>query len=138
MTLLIQKEVAQKICDSEDAGILTILVGLFGSPAYIMTVRPSAFLPPPKVDSAILHIECFKKPIAGPEVIESVFKLTKIAFGQRRKMLRNSLGAFYGGLERLLSLGIDPKRRPQTLSVQEWIALAQMDNGKLTMDNEES
>jgi len=126
LTLLIQREVAERICDAEDAGMLTILVGLFGKPKIMARVPPSAFLPPPKVDSAVLHIECFERPLADATTVEQLFKLTKIAFGQKRKMLRNTLGAFYGGLERLAALHIEPTRRPQTLSVEEWIALARV------------
>lgn len=135
LTLLIQREVAEKIARPyeiferknvwDNAGILTILVGLFGRPHIVRAVPTSAFLPPPKVESAILHIDCFPEPIAGREIIEEVFRLTKIAFAGRRKMLRNTLGAFPDLAERLLRLKIDPKRRPQTLSVQEWVALAE-------------
>jgi 16S rRNA (adenine1518-N6/adenine1519-N6)-dimethyltransferase len=124
LTLLIQREVAEKICDAKDAGMLTILVALFGKPNLVTTVPPDSFLPPPKVDSAILHITCFTKPLAEPEIIDRIFRLTKIAFGQKRKMLRNTLGAFQGGMERLAGLGIAQDRRPQTLSIEEWIALA--------------
>jgi len=124
LTLLIQREVAERICDMKDAGMLTILVGLFGKPAIVARVPPAAFLPPPKVDSAVLHIECFERPLADTKTIEQLFRLTKIGFGQKRKMLRNTLGAFHGGLERLAGLHIEPTRRPQTLSVEEWIALA--------------
>jgi len=124
LTLLIQREVAERICDMKDAGMLTILVGLFGKPTITARVPPAAFLPPPKVDSAVLHIECFERPLADSKTIEQLFRLTKIGFGQKRKMLRNTLGAFHGGLERLAGLHIEPTRRPQTLSVEEWIALA--------------
>ena len=124
LTLLVQREVAERICDMKDAGMLTILVGLFGTPKIVARVPPAAFLPPPKVDSAVLHIECFSAPLADTKTIEQLFKLTKIAFGQKRKMLRNTLGTFQGGLERLAGLHIEPTRRPQTLSVAEWIALA--------------
>lgn len=126
LTLLIQREVAERICDAKDASMLTILVGLFGKPKIMARVPPSAFLPPPKVDSAVLHIECFERPLADAATIEQLFKLTKIAFGQKRKMLRNTLGSFQGGLERLAGLHIEPTRRPQTLSVEEWIALARV------------
>ncbi|MDD5623641.1 MAG: 16S rRNA (adenine(1518)-N(6)/adenine(1519)-N(6))-dimethyltransferase RsmA [Candidatus Peribacteraceae bacterium] len=124
LTLLIQREVAEKICDREDAGILTILVGLFGKPRIAGLVPPEAFLPPPKVDSAILHIECFGEPLTGREIMERIFKLVKIGFGQKRKMLSNTIGRFSWGMELLERASIDPKRRPQTLSVEEWIALA--------------
>ncbi len=105
-------------------GMLSILVGLFGTPRYICTVHSGAFLPPPKVDSAILHVECFPSPLAGKDVIDRIFTLTKAGFGQKRKMLRNTLGKLPEGMEKLQKAGIDPERRPQTLSVPEWIALA--------------
>ncbi|MDD4319917.1 MAG: 16S rRNA (adenine(1518)-N(6)/adenine(1519)-N(6))-dimethyltransferase RsmA [Candidatus Peribacteraceae bacterium] len=127
LTLLIQKEVARKICDKEDAGMLTVLVNLFGTPRYVVDVPADAFLPPPQVDSAVLHIDCFAAPLADPATIERVFSLTKLAFGQRRKMLRNTIGSLPEGMERLAEVQIEPTRRPQTLSVQEWIALAKTD-----------
>ena len=125
ITLLIQKEVAEKICDTKSAGILTILVNLFGKPQLITTVPPESFLPPPKVNSAVLHIECFDEPLTDKENLEEIFRLTKIAFGQKRKMLRKTIGAFQGGMERLSAADIDEKRRPQELSVEEWVRLAQ-------------
>lgn len=126
LTLLMQREVAEKICDAKDRGMLTILVGLFGSPKIIRNVSPKCFLPPPAVDSAVLHIQCLKKPLADPVTIEEVFRLVKIAFSQKRKMLRNTFGPFPDLMERLSALQIDKKRRPQTLSVEEWIALAKV------------
>ncbi|MFA6523654.1 MAG: 16S rRNA (adenine(1518)-N(6)/adenine(1519)-N(6))-dimethyltransferase RsmA [Candidatus Peribacteraceae bacterium] len=123
MTILIQKEVAQTICNG--GGILTILVKLFGKPSYVADVPAEAFLPPPKVDSAVLHIDCFEKPLTDPATIDRIFSLTKTAFGQKRKMLRNTLGQMPDGMEKLKGVGIDPERRPQTLSVEEWIKLAQ-------------
>jgi len=125
MTLLIQREVAEKICDAQNAGILTILVGLFGKPEIITIVPPDSFLPPPKVDSAILHISCFPQPRAQAPVLAQVFRLTKLAFSQKRKMLRNTLGSSSDGMEHLERASIDPARRPQTLSVEEWIRLAE-------------
>lgn len=125
MTLLIQKEVAEKICDTKSAGMLTILVNLFGEPELITAVPPKNFLPPPKVDSAVLHIKCYSKPRADKETLEEIFRLTKIAFGQKRKMLRKTIGGFLGGMERLSAAAIDEKRRPQELSIDEWVRLAQ-------------
>lgn len=124
MTLLIQREVADRICDEENAGILTIIVRLFGTPKKICNVPPKAFLPPPKVDSAVIHIDCFDKPLVDRETLEEVIKLTKIGFSMKRKMLRNSFSTFDGGIDLLSSLGIEQTRRPQTLSVEEWIAIA--------------
>lgn len=124
LTLLIQREVAEKICDAKNAGLLTILVALFGAPRIVTNVPPEAFLPPPRVDSAVLQIDCFDTPLTDKKTIDALFRLVKTAFGQKRKILRNTLGAFHGVMERLSGLGIEQTRRPQTLSVQEWIALA--------------
>jgi len=124
MTLLIQREVAEKICDTKDYGLLTILVGLFVKPKLIKIVPPESFLPPPKVESAILHIDCFDKPVADNKTIEKVFRLTKLGFSQKRKMLRNTVGSLDRGMEMLKEAGIDPERRPQMLSIEEWIKLA--------------
>lgn len=124
MTLLIQREVAEKICDQKDHGLLTILVSLFGTPRVIRIVHPGAFIPPPKVDSAVLHIECFKEPKADPQTIDELFRLTKAAFSQKRKMLRNTIGEMEKGMDRLKEAGIDATRRPQTLTIEEWIRLA--------------
>jgi 16S rRNA (adenine1518-N6/adenine1519-N6)-dimethyltransferase len=125
LTLLIQREVAEKICDTTDAGILTIVVALFGKPRIVVNVPPKAFLPPPKVDSAVLHIDCFSEPLTDPATMERVFMLTKHGFSQKRKMLRNTLGSLPSGMEMMEALHIEPTRRPQTLSIHEWIQLAQ-------------
>lgn len=124
LTLLIQREVAEKICDPDHASLLTILVALFGKPTLVGIVKPSAFLPPPAVDSAVLHIESFEKPLADANTIEAIFTLTKLAFGGKRKMIRNTLGSLPGGKELLEDCGILGERRPDTLDVEEWIDLA--------------
>lgn len=130
MTLLLQKEVAEKICEKKHAGLLTILVGLFGEAELVRAVPASAFLPPPKVDSAVLHVRCFPAPLAGGETLETIFSMAKAAFAQKRKMLSNSIGQLPEGLALLHSAGIDPQRRPETLTVSEWIALARSRAGK--------
>ncbi len=124
LTLLIQREVAEKICDIENAGMLTVVVGLFGEPEVVIRVPPRSFVPPPAVDSAVLHIRCFKEPKASPAIIEEVFRLTRVCFGQKRKMLRNSLGTLPEGPILLEKTGIDATRRPEHLAIDEWIALA--------------
>jgi len=124
MTLLIQKEVADRICDTKSESLLSITVKLFGEPHKVCNVPPAAFLPPPKVDSAVIHIECFKEPLVDKNTIDRVIKFAKIGFSMKRKMLRNSFVTFPGGLELLSTAGIEETRRPQTLSVHEWIAVA--------------
>ncbi len=129
MTLLIQREVAEKICDTESAGMLTILVALFGEPSIIQIVGKNAFLPPPEVESAVLHIKSHPTPLADAETIDAIFRLTKLGFGQKRKMLRNTLGSLPDGMELLKTHSIDPTRRPETLTIEEWIALAKARRG---------
>ena len=87
-----------------------------------MTVNRSAFVPPPKVTSAVVHIE----PTAQPEGVDPsvIERLTEAAFGQRRKMLRSSLKAVTGAAEAAESLAIDLQRRAETVSIGEWVKLA--------------
>lgn len=123
ITILIQKEVAEKICGQE-RGILTVLVELFGTATYVRSVPPGAFLPPPKVDSAIVHIRTHETPLADAATLDAVFRLTSAAFAGRRKMLRRTLGKFHQTAEWFQEASIDPERRPETLSVHEWVSLA--------------
>lgn len=127
LTLLVQREVAEKICASKRGSartILSILVELFGEPSYVRAVPPGAFLPSPQVDSAIIHIACHRTPKAEGEVLDAVLRLSSLAFGKKRKMLRRSIGKFHGGMELLEMASIEPERRPETLTVDEWVALA--------------
>jgi len=126
LTILIQREVADKIVDTEDAGILTILVSLFGKATMVPHVSPGSFVPPPKVDSAVIHIECFAQPLGSPAEIEKTIWLLKTAFAGKRKMLSNTLGKLPEGKEKLAAAHIDLSRRPQTLKTEEWLALARL------------
>ncbi|MBU1954135.1 16S rRNA (adenine(1518)-N(6)/adenine(1519)-N(6))-dimethyltransferase, partial [Patescibacteria group bacterium] len=121
---LVQKEVAQKICAGEnDQSILSLNVQIFGKPEIIATVGPANFFPAPKVDSAILKIEVYEKPLITNLKLFS--QISRIAFAQRRKTLGNTIKNFTRAnreeTEKLLkSINIDPSRRPQTLSIAEW------------------
>jgi 16S rRNA (adenine1518-N6/adenine1519-N6)-dimethyltransferase len=87
-----------------------------------MKVHRSAFTPPPKVMSAIVHIEPSEQPAGvSAAVLE---RLTEAAFGQRRKMLRQSLKAVPGAVDALDELGIDSARRAETIAVADFVALA--------------
>jgi 16S rRNA (adenine1518-N6/adenine1519-N6)-dimethyltransferase len=123
LTLLIQKEVAQTICAPTTESILSLLVQLFGRPEIICTVPPSCFLPPPKVDSAVLHISHVKAPFEDLSRVHSILKLAKHAMSNRRKMLRNTIGSLQGGMAALKRACIDPVRRPESLTASEWILL---------------
>ena len=125
LTLMFQKEVAERIvaqAGSDAYGRLSIAAQWRSRPRIAMTVGRSAFVPPPKVTSAVVHIV----PAAQPEgVVPRVLeRLTEAAFGQRRKMLRSSLKQMPGALDAAQLLGIDVERRAETLSVEEWMKLA--------------
>jgi 16S rRNA (adenine1518-N6/adenine1519-N6)-dimethyltransferase len=125
LTLMFQKEVAERIVaapGSDAYGRLSIAAQWRSRPRIAMRVNRSAFVPPPKVTSAVVHIV----PIAQPQGVDPrvVERLTEAAFGQRRKMLRSSLKQLPGALEAAESLGIDLQRRAETLSVEEWMKLA--------------
>ena len=125
LTLMFQREVAERIVaapDSEHYGRLAVAAQWRAAPRIAMAVHRSAFTPPPKVASAVVHVVPAEQPPGvNPQVLE---RLTAAAFGQRRKMLRQSLKAVPGALDALPALGIAPERRAETVSVPEWVALA--------------
>ena len=125
LTLMFQKEVAARIVanpGSDAYGRLSIAAQWRSRPSIAMTVNRSAFVPPPKVTSAVVHIVPGPAPEGvDPRIIEQV---TESAFGQRRKMLRSSLKAMPGALDALQRLGIDSERRAETLSVEGYVNLA--------------
>ena len=125
LTLMFQKEVAERIVaqpGSDAFGRLSVAAQWRSRPRIAMIVNRSAFVPPPKVTSAVVHVTPVQQPQdVSPKVME---RLTEAAFGQRRKMLRSSLKGFPGALEALELLGIDTRRRAETLGVDEWVKLA--------------
>lgn len=123
LTLLLQREVAENICAKGSDSILTVLTHLFGIPRLLRLVPPDAFVPPPKVDSAVIHIRCFEKPIVDKDTACKILALAKHAMSKRRKMLKHSVGSLPGGMEALAKVDIDPSRRPQTLLTDEWVKL---------------
>lgn len=125
LTLMFQKEVAERIVAAPGTGAygrLAVLAQWRSSARIAMPVHRSAFTPPPKVMSAVVHIVPGEEP-AGVK-LAVLEKLTGAAFGQRRKMLRQSLKSVPGAVEAAESIGIDPTRRAETVSVDEFVALA--------------
>lgn len=123
LTLMFQQEVAQRIvatpADPSAYGRLAVLAQWRSTPKLALKVHRSAFTPPPKVMSAIIHVTPAEMP-AGVSA-RMLERVTEAAFGQRRKMLRQSLKGLPGALEALERLGIDPQRRAETLSVAEFV-----------------
>lgn len=125
LTLMFQQEVAQRIVaapGSSTYGRLSILAQWRSTARIAMKVHRSAFTPPPKVMSAIVHVT----PAEAPQGVSArmLERVTEAAFGQRRKMLRQSMKGLPGSLEALETLGIDSTRRAETLTVAEFVAIA--------------
>lgn len=133
LVVTVQREVAQRITAAPGAmSLLAVSVQLYGRPQRVARIPAAAFHPPPKVDSAAVRIDVYP-PGERPVRVEDpgwFFQVARAGFGQRRKQLRNSLsaglhlpaGQVEGALERA---GIDPRRRAETLSLEDWAALAQ-------------
>ena len=124
LTLMFQKEVGERIVASEDDdhyGRLGVLAGWRTHSRMAFDIPPQAFTPPPKVTSTVVHLTPNETPI--PCSVANLEKVTQAAFGQRRKMLRQSLKPI-GGESLLTKAGIDPARRAETLSVEEFCRLA--------------
>lgn len=114
MTLLVQLEVAEKICTLDPKmTILSLQIALFGKATLVAKVPSTHFHPQPKVDSAIIHIEI--TPQASDEEAAKILKTAKRAFSQRRKKLSNTMPELKNA-----NCPIDLNRRPETLSIDEW------------------
>ncbi|EQB10653.1 16S rRNA (adenine(1518)-N(6)/adenine(1519)-N(6))-dimethyltransferase RsmA [Sphingobium lactosutens] len=125
LTLMFQMEVAERIVakpGTDHYGRLAVLSQWRSDARIAMKVHRSAFTPPPKVMSAVVHIT--PKPAPEGVQLKMLERLTAAAFGQRRKMIRQSLKALPGALEALVAEGIDPQRRAETVSVEEFVAVA--------------
>jgi 16S rRNA (adenine1518-N6/adenine1519-N6)-dimethyltransferase len=126
LTLTIQKEVAERICaGAGQYSLLALSVQVYGHPRIAGKIPAGAFYPVPKVDSAIVRVDVYDYPLIQREKLDSFFQLTKAGFSQKRKTLRNSLAGGMGwGKEKaeavLLKADIDPQRRAQTLTIEEW------------------
>jgi 16S rRNA (adenine1518-N6/adenine1519-N6)-dimethyltransferase len=124
MTLMFQREVAERIVASpgSDAyGRLGVLAGWRTEASIAFDVPAQAFTPPPKVTSSVVHLVPRAMPLSAD--VKRLARVTEAAFGQRRKMLRQSVKSL-GGEALLNSVGIDPTRRAETLSIAEFIQLA--------------
>ncbi len=130
MVLTVQKEVAERIVAvPNDMNLLALSVQVYGKPHIAAILPASAFIPSPQVDSAIVRIDIDHKLRFPPVILERFFRLAKAGFSQKRKTLRNSISGGLGctpaqAADLLSSAGIDPNRRAETLSLEEWESLA--------------
>jgi 16S rRNA (adenine1518-N6/adenine1519-N6)-dimethyltransferase len=128
ITITLQKEVAARVVagpGGKEYGVLSLMVQYYGKPELKFIVPRGAFRPVPKVDSALVHIELYERPPVSVKDEKLLFRVIKTAFSQRRKMLANSLKPMSDGIkEKLLLAGIEPTRRPETLTLEEFARLA--------------
>lgn len=125
LTLMFQQEVAERICaapDTEGYGRLSVLAQWLGTTEMRLRVPPEAFVPPPRVWSAVVVLTPHPTQ-PSPSLFQSMERVTAAAFGQRRKMLRGSLKSI-GGESLLVRAGIDGARRAETLTISEFHTLA--------------
>jgi len=126
IVLTIQKEVAERICAGPGAmSLLALSVQVYGQPHIAAHISAGAFYPAPKVDSSVLVVDIYPIPLVPTNLLEIFFLLIKAGFSQKRKKLRNSLSAGMrlstAATEELLRTAeIDPQRRAETLSLEEW------------------
>lgn len=133
MVVTVQREVAERIvAGPERMSLLAVSVHFYGRPRIVARIAAGAFYPRPKVDSAVIRIDVCEQPtvsLPGGLAEADFFRVVRAGFGQKRKTLRNSLS---GGLAlapvcvetALEQANVDPRRRAETLSLQEWAAVA--------------
>jgi len=147
LVVTVQREVAERIVAMPpDMSLLAVSVQFYGRPSLVARIPAGAFYPPPKVDSAVVRIDVLGEPavslgeasaspegdlceVSGPGVsVADFFRVVRAGFGHKRKTLRNALSAGLGLApacveQALVQAGIDPRRRAETLSLQEWADL---------------
>jgi len=132
MVLTVQKEVADRICAPPGKmSLLSLSVQYFGTPVIVGQIPAEAFYPVPKVDSAIVKVDLRNAAARNAGEAGRLFRVARAGFSQKRKMLRNTLSAGFAlppkDVESFLDrAGVDPKRRAETLAVDEWIKLTEV------------
>jgi len=126
LVIMVQREVAERmVATAGDLSLLGVSVQFYGHPRIVARVPAESFLPPPEVDSAIVRIDVYAQPAVNIANRDRFFRIVRAGFAQKRKQLHNALAAGFGlradeaksWLERA---GIDPQRRAETLSLEDW------------------
>jgi 16S rRNA (adenine1518-N6/adenine1519-N6)-dimethyltransferase len=129
MVVMVQKEVAETIAAGVgDRSVLSVAVQFYGKPNIVVDVPAASFYPPPEVDSAVVKIDIYKKPPVAVDNVAGFFKLVRAGFTAARKQVANSLAQGLGlpkedVLNLLKKTKIDPQRRAETFTLEEWAAL---------------
>lgn len=131
MTVMVQREVAERMtAEPGSMSLLGLATDLYADASIEMIVPPEVFLPPPKVESAVVRMNTRPELRGTSQVRERMFELATMAFQRKRKTLSNGLSMGLGRPKAeldatLIGLNIDPMRRPQTLGVDEWLKIAE-------------
>lgn len=126
MHFMLQKEVVQRILaqpGDKHYGRLSVMIQYYCQVKKLLTVKPGAFQPPPKVDSAVIHLVPHRTPPWQANNIPLFSEIVRLAFSHRRKMLQNNLGKLLT-TEQFQSLNINPKLRPEQLSVSDYVKIS--------------
>lgn len=127
--LMVQKEVAEKICNPQEKdvkrSILSIAVEVYAEAKYGFTVDRTCFSPAPGVDSAVMRLDIRPAPLVPKEMQRDFFTVVNAGFSEKRKKIGNVLPKFFGVGKPDIMGSIDPDRRAETLSIDEWIELTQ-------------
>ncbi len=130
VVVTVQREVAERLVATPgDMSLLAVSVQFYGQPRIALRLGAGAFWPRPDVDSAVVRIDVYERPPVDVADEALFFRVVRAGFGQKRKQLRNAISAGLGldkaAADALLrAAGIDPQRRAETLSLEEWAALA--------------
>lgn len=120
ISLVVQKEVAERWTAATAASLATVAVQVFTVPRIELTIPASAFMPAPRVDSALVVMEVRARPAVDVDDMDKFFRFVESTFQLRRKQLGGILARVGGDKAVLARLGIDATRRPQTLTLPEW------------------
>ena len=129
MLVMVQREVGDRLAadaGTKDYGSVSVRVGFYASARRVGLVPPTVFLPPPKVDSALVELVRRPRPPVDVPSVDDLFALVRAGFSQRRKMLRRVLRTELGDRTDavLVAAGIDPAARAETLDLATWATLA--------------
>lgn len=130
LIITVQLEVARRIvAQPGNMSVLAVSVQFYGRPKILFRIKPGSFYPVPAVESAVLQVDCYAIPPVPVEDPKLLFRVVRAGFSQRRKQLRNTLSAGLGVspgrvVSLLESLSIDPRRRAETLALEEWAGIA--------------
>jgi len=127
--LMVQKEVAQKICSPQEKNtkrsILSIAVEVYADAQYGFTVNRACFDPVPGVDSAVMRLNIRPEPLVSPDMQQDFFTVVNAGFSEKRKKLGNVLPKFFGVGKKEILGSVDPDLRAETLEISDWIQITE-------------